>query len=403
MDGGTATYVYDGEGRRMKKTFNGETTYYFYGPGGLLCEFSTSNALSPATAASSSDKKLFRTSDKLGSAVLVINASGLVIENNRTLPYGEPWIVEDASSINEKKFTDYQRDSESGMDYAMNRYNSAAMGRFTSPDKGPMALKKPVTLNRYVYAGLDPVNHIDPDGKYAIGPGFDPYDSGFAYAVSGLFAQNLRPCEIAQMLDPIFGIFSEACGGGPGMSGPMYYQPGESQVGGGGGATPNRMSVTNFSDSGANQDKITSVLRKIESALSPGSDCAKWLQGGGVSGSDLINALLAANTYGHGDFNVGTVDAFAGQRNPDGSSAGVPVTAAFTVNNNGAFYKNSHSVGVRGYAGGTLRAQATILIHELAHILGAQGFQDDFRDPAKSRANDALVDKNCGRLIGGLR
>jgi hypothetical protein len=49
MDGGAAVYAYDGEGRRMKKTVGSETTYFFYGPGGLLCEYSTSNALSSAT------------------------------------------------------------------------------------------------------------------------------------------------------------------------------------------------------------------------------------------------------------------------------------------------------------------------------------------------------------------
>ncbi len=43
MDGGAAVYGYDGEGRRMKKTVGSETTYYFYGPGGLLCEFTTTN------------------------------------------------------------------------------------------------------------------------------------------------------------------------------------------------------------------------------------------------------------------------------------------------------------------------------------------------------------------------
>jgi hypothetical protein len=56
MDGGAATYAYDGEGRRMKKTTSSETTYTFYGPGGILSEFSTTNT--GATAASSTDKTI---------------------------------------------------------------------------------------------------------------------------------------------------------------------------------------------------------------------------------------------------------------------------------------------------------------------------------------------------------
>jgi RHS repeat-associated protein len=166
MDGGAAVYGYDGEGRRMKKTVGSETTYYFYGPGGLLCEFSTSNAISSATAASSTDKTLYRTSDKLGSAVLIINASGVVIENNRTLPYGEAWIAENTPSTNDKKFTTYQRDQESNLDYAIDRYLANNNGRFQSPDtKGYPRLFKPSMLNRYVYTSNDPINHLDPTGN----------------------------------------------------------------------------------------------------------------------------------------------------------------------------------------------------------------------------------------------
>jgi RHS repeat-associated protein len=164
MDGGAAVYGYDGEGRRMKKTVGSETTYYFYGPGGLLCEFSTSNAISSATAASSTDRTLYRTSDKLGTAVLIMNSVGVVIENNRTLPYGESWLSEVASA-NDKKFTTYQRDAESGLDYAMGRYYGNTSGRFLSADKGPYELDEPASLNRYVYVESDPINFTDSTGN----------------------------------------------------------------------------------------------------------------------------------------------------------------------------------------------------------------------------------------------
>src|SRR5207249_2685863 len=114
-------------------TYNGETTYYFYGPPGLLCEFTTSNAISTATAASSTDRMLYHTRDRLGAAVLIINSAGTVIENNRTLPYGEAWLS-DTASTNDKKFTTYQRDQETGLDYAMGRYVANSYGRFVSVD-----------------------------------------------------------------------------------------------------------------------------------------------------------------------------------------------------------------------------------------------------------------------------
>ena len=170
MDGGAGTYAYDGEGRRLKKTYNGETTYYFYGPPGLLCEFTTSNATSTATAASSTDRMLYHTTDKLGSAVLVIAANGTMIENNRTLPYGEAWLAENTPSTNDKKFTTYQRDGESGLDYAMNRYMTNNYGRFLTPDPkgiGAVNMKIPTSWNMYVYVDDDPLNITDPEGLTA--------------------------------------------------------------------------------------------------------------------------------------------------------------------------------------------------------------------------------------------
>jgi len=77
-----------------------------------------------------------------------MNSSGVVIENNRTLPYGEAWLTESTPSTNDKKFTTYQRDQESGLDYAMNRYYANTGGRFVSPDKGQPVLTMPSSLNR---------------------------------------------------------------------------------------------------------------------------------------------------------------------------------------------------------------------------------------------------------------
>ena len=163
MDSGTAVYAYDGEGRRMKKTVGSETTYTFYGPGGVLCEFTT---VSGASAAATTDRLQYSTSDKLGSAVLLLDSSGTVRENNRTLPYGEAWLTESTSSLNKKKFTSYERDSESNLDYALNRYYTNTVSRFLSVDKGSSDSWQPQVLNRYVYTANDPVNNTDPDGNY---------------------------------------------------------------------------------------------------------------------------------------------------------------------------------------------------------------------------------------------
>ena len=161
MDAGAAVYAYDGDGRRMKKTVGTETTYYFYAVGVLVSEFSTSNT--GATAAASTDRTTYQASDKLGTAVLLMAASGVVIENNRTLPYGEEWLPA-TGSANEQKFTSYQRDGESGLDYAIHRFDATTRGVFMSVDRGPITLALPQSLNRYIYAMADPVNYTDPSG-----------------------------------------------------------------------------------------------------------------------------------------------------------------------------------------------------------------------------------------------
>ncbi len=64
------------------------------------------------------------------------------------------------------KFATYFRDSETGLDYANNRYHQPGMGRFMSPDPyaasgGP---SEPGSWNRYAYTRGDPVNRGDPSG-----------------------------------------------------------------------------------------------------------------------------------------------------------------------------------------------------------------------------------------------
>ena len=134
MDAGAATYEYDGEGRRAKETVNGGTTYYFYGLSGIISEFTVRNTA--ATMASALDRTIYLTTDRLRTAVLLLSSTGAVLENNRTLPYGEPWHAK-VGSANENKFTSYHRDGESDLDYAISRYYDFAAARFRSVDSGP--------------------------------------------------------------------------------------------------------------------------------------------------------------------------------------------------------------------------------------------------------------------------
>src|SRR5260221_8067176 len=78
------------------------------------------------------------------------------------LPYGESWY--DTGS--EKwAFTSYERDAESGNDYAIARYDVNRLGRFSSPDPLSGSTANPQSLNHYVYGNNDPINVVDPTGR----------------------------------------------------------------------------------------------------------------------------------------------------------------------------------------------------------------------------------------------
>jgi RHS repeat-associated protein len=81
-------------------------------------------------------------------------------------PFGESWYedVQGNGAPSKLKFTSYERDSESGLDQAMFRYESPRLGRFMSADPLAGRLPNPQSLNRYSYVLNNPVNLIDPLG-----------------------------------------------------------------------------------------------------------------------------------------------------------------------------------------------------------------------------------------------
>jgi len=66
------------------------------------------------------------------------------------------------------RFTSYERDPESGNDYAMHRYHGSRLGRFSSADPVRGRISNPQLLNRYSYVRDDPINHRDPSGLFFV-------------------------------------------------------------------------------------------------------------------------------------------------------------------------------------------------------------------------------------------
>ncbi len=167
-------YFYDGDGRRIKKIVpsTGELTIFSYDVGGkLVAEYST-------TIASSQDAKVaYLTTDHLGSPRINTDQYGTVIARHDYHPFGEEidaGIGSRSSALNygtndniRQKFTGYERDDETGLDFAQNRTFSSVVGRFTSPDNflNDTTQTDPASWNLYVYVRNNPLNFTDPTGE----------------------------------------------------------------------------------------------------------------------------------------------------------------------------------------------------------------------------------------------
>ena len=185
---GSGTYLYDGESRRVKKTWTptggaAQDTYYVYDiAGNLAAEYGAGSTSTPGTQAPA--YPLYPFTDMLGSVRAVTDAVGAVLECYDYLPFGRILGSSDngraalgchpsspdasLASKTSQKFTGQVRDEETRLDYFKARYMSAPEGRFLSPDpllnSGRPWL--PQSWNKYSYALNNPLKLIDPTGLY---------------------------------------------------------------------------------------------------------------------------------------------------------------------------------------------------------------------------------------------
>lgn len=89
-------------------------------------------------------------------------------------PYGEEHSTLNSCAQN-YKFTGYERDSETGLDYAFARFYNSRIGRFMSADPLSGEIGNPQSLNRYAYVLNNSTNLTDPFGlKCYVGEGCSP-------------------------------------------------------------------------------------------------------------------------------------------------------------------------------------------------------------------------------------
>jgi RHS repeat-associated protein len=172
------TYVYDGNGLRVKKclpncTSPTSSTIYIFSGSRVIAEYDNGAAVgSPSREYIHSRSGLLAKIDSSGTKYyhqdhlsnrLITDSNGNALAQLGHYPFGESWY----NTANDKLvFTTYERDSESSNDYALARYNINRYGRFNSPDSLGGSLANPQSSNRYTYSLNGPTNLIDPSGHF---------------------------------------------------------------------------------------------------------------------------------------------------------------------------------------------------------------------------------------------
>jgi RHS repeat-associated protein len=192
VNGVVTNYFYDGLGRRVQKIANGVTTRFVYDyegrliaeyegdPVGSLSRPSKEYYYGPNGLLATSDENgnlQFHTPDHQGTTRVITNSMGKVVSRRDFYPFGEQiepevggrafisgYVSNDSLR---QKFTGYERDEETGLDFAQARYFNSGLGRFMSID--PLGksekLEDPQTWNRYAYVLNNPLRYTDPDGQ----------------------------------------------------------------------------------------------------------------------------------------------------------------------------------------------------------------------------------------------
>jgi RHS repeat-associated protein len=170
--GSVASYVYDSSNRRVKKTTAAGTTVYVWEGSQVIAEYNEATGALMAEYVYAGARMVAREqggamryyhADRL-STRLITDGAGNVVSTQDHMPFGE-----DAGATGESskhRFTSYERDSETGTDYAVNRQHQNANGRFMQPDPISGNIGNPQSLNRYSYVQNDPVNLVDPEGLF---------------------------------------------------------------------------------------------------------------------------------------------------------------------------------------------------------------------------------------------
>jgi RHS repeat-associated protein len=180
MNGGAVQIMYDGDGNRVAKSVSGVTTYflvddlnptgyaqvmdelagsvvkrtYTYGMQRIAQEQVISNTWTPS----------FYGYDGGGNVRQLTNAAGAITDTNEFDAFGN-LVNFTGTTPNHFMYRGEEFDSDLGLYYLRARYYNPLSGRFMSRDPYDGNKILPMSLHKYLYAGGNPVNKVDPRGR----------------------------------------------------------------------------------------------------------------------------------------------------------------------------------------------------------------------------------------------
>lgn len=206
----TDTYTYDGDGRRVAHTQDGQTTRFVIDPTGgdlysVLAETDGANNVQhyylygeSLVAQITGNSHRYYHFDQTGNTLALTDDSGMVTDRYAYEPFGNTTVQ--GSSDNPFRFVGKYgvMDDGNGLIHMRARYYRADLGRFLSLDRLYGAMADPITLNRYQYVGGNPAIGIDPNGLF-IREAYDfcnEYTANLCWAIGKSTADLKTPYDV---------------------------------------------------------------------------------------------------------------------------------------------------------------------------------------------------------------
>lgn len=389
VDGGaTASYAYDQSNRRYKKVVGATVTHYVWDGAQAIAKYDGSTGAvnseyvfsgSRMIAKVSSGVTQYFLSDRL-SARLMLDTSGNVIGRQGHLPFGEDF--GESGSQEKHHFTSYERDSEAGTDYAVNRQYSQNIGRFNSADpyRPTGYLIDAQSWNRYRYSRNDSINLIDPLGLFEGPPSnTNPIDNesiaDFKRISEGIAAEEARRRRQLEL--------------------EKLRQFWEKWL------LEREAILTGIQEAFRALDLHPACLEMFGTNFNPYEKMLQYLSARLIRVSDQHPSFNSAGTLIMTPFanvNIGAITVVGTgslpPTNPGGSRISAPT---ITINSRGPYFTNlAHGLPLfltPAFRGLTLaEARGSMIIHEFLHVAGTRS---DEGDEARSNAISMEVREKC--------